>query len=621
MTPKKPQSKQSSNLNVNRDFEFATPMAPPSRTSRRRSSVRSTQSDDVMFTHGYRGRSPSISSLEADTLTPESIQSTKSLFTPNTNLVKPLASAFMSTGLLSKKNRPRSNTSRSNAPDTPSKRSPLSFNSPRVLPTPKIITDPVHVFHSEPVRPKRTTSPLPEHLQKQKKLNLSYSPPESPTNFSSVMSNMLKSTPRASHTKLFQSFLDAGDEDEQEVDFPVDSKLTPDPSTPTHVTRILDPEDSPFFENSLDQSAEHIKSSPMVNFITDKDDMMVCDDEEDSHVVPYQSPIAGHNLVLSNSQTIFPHLLDCSYFVQLHSEGGQHFLLPELANKVYTDNYFEKKFHVCEKIGSGEFSDVYKVQELATSKFYAIKKNKYQFQGPRDRTRQLEEVEILWKVKHRGHCVQIENAWEQHGYLYIQLELCEYGSLYDFMDEYCQHESLEEKYIWHIITQICFGLKNIHDLGILHLDLKPANVFISEYCTVKVGDFGLAIVEPLPRDVEREGDREYLAPEIFEGKYGKFADIFSLGLIVLEMAANVVLPDNGEAWQKLRSADLSDCDLEHVSSSLVELILRMIDPDPLKRPTVDMILSHPNIQSITRSFQEHGANALYDLFTESDEMS
>ncbi|ORX85160.1 kinase-like protein, partial [Basidiobolus meristosporus CBS 931.73] len=193
--------------------------------------------------------------------------------------------------------------------------------------------------------------------------------------------------------------------------------------------------------------------------------------------------------------------------------------------------------------------------------------------------------------------------------------------LFDFMDEYCQHESLKEEYIWHIIAQISYGLKNIHDLGILHLDLKPANVFVSEYCTLKVGDFGLAIAEPLPRDIEREGDREYLAPEIFEGKYGKFADIFSLGLIALEMAANVVLPDNGEAWQKLRSADLSDCDLDHVSTALVELILAMIDPDPLNRPTIDMILSHPDIQSISRSFQEYGSNALLDLFSESDEMS
>ncbi|KAK9718189.1 mitosis inhibitor protein kinase swe1 [Basidiobolus ranarum] len=436
------------------------------------------------------------------------------------------------------------------------------------------------------------------------------------------MSNMLKNTPKASHTKLFQSFLDAGEEeDDYELGFPVQSKLPSAPSTPTHITRVMDPEDSPFYEESSDLSIEHSKPISLANFSSDKEDLMMSADEEDSHVVPYQPPVIGHDLVISNSQTIFPHFLSSQYFAQLRNENGEPFLLPDLTAKDLTEDRFEKKFHSYEKIGSGEFSEVYKIKELSTGKFSAIKKNKYPFQGPRDRTRQLKEVEILWRVEGQNHCVQIENAWEQHGYLYIQLELCEHGSLYDFMDEYCQHESLEERHIWHIIAQIVYGLKNIHDLGIVHLDLKPANVFVNEYCSLKVGDFGLAVIEPLPRDIEREGDREYLAPEIFEGKYGKFADIFSLGLIALEMAANVVLPDNGEAWQKLRSADLSDCDLEHISSGLVDLILKMIDPDPLKRPTVDMILSHPNIQSTSRASQEKGTNVLLELFTERNGMS
>ena len=63
----------------------------------------------------------------------------------------------------------------------------------------------------------------------------------------------------------------------------------------------------------------------------------------------------------------------------------------------------------------------------------------------------------------------------------------------------------------------------------------------------------------MPAGLEREGDREYIAPEILElQQYGKEADIFSLGMTILESAANVCLPDNGLPWQKLRSGDLSD---------------------------------------------------------------
>lgn len=142
-------------------------------------------------------------------------------------------------------------------------------------------------------------------------------------------------------------------------------------------------------------------------------------------------------------------------------------------------------------------------------------------------------------------------------------------------------------------------MKHIHELGILHLDLKPANILLDNNERLKIGDFGLAVIEPLPDDPEREGDREYIAPEILDGEYGRPADIFSLGLIVLEMAANVVLPDNGLPWRKLRNGNLSDCDFTGISESLVTFIRRMLNPVPSKRPTVDELLTE--MRTVRRS--------------------
>lgn len=102
------------------------------------------------------------------------------------------------------------------------------------------------------------------------------------------------------------------------------------------------------------------------------------------------------------------------------------------------------------------------------------------------------------------------------------------------------------------------GIQHIHDAGFVHLDLKPSNILIDFEGTLKIGDFGMATALPAEKGPDFEGDREYLAYEVLRGEIDKPADIFSLGLIMLEVAANVKLPDNGATWQALRFGDFSE---------------------------------------------------------------
>lgn len=90
------------------------------------------------------------------------------------------------------------------------------------------------------------------------------------------------------------------------------------------------------------------------------------------------------------------------------------------------------------------------------------------------------------------------------------------------------------------------------------MDLKPANVLITFEGVLKISDFGMATKWPAAAGIDGEGDREYIGPEILLGRFDKPSDIFALGLIMLEIAGNVMLPDNGTSWQRLRAGDMSD---------------------------------------------------------------
>ncbi|ODV60541.1 kinase-like protein [Ascoidea rubescens DSM 1968] len=258
------------------------------------------------------------------------------------------------------------------------------------------------------------------------------------------------------------------------------------------------------------------------------------------------------------------------------------------------DEFLISKFSNIKLIGHGEFSNVYEVE--FQKKKYAIKKITKKLNYYNDKEKIIdtsensdsistylnisskekycinEEIEILNQVKKKKNLIpgseniinyidffstNVHNQTED----YIITDFYDNGSLDKFLISNGSRDGLEEFRIWKIFIELTMGLYYLHSNDIIHLDLKPANIFISITGKLKIGDFGLSTKLPLKnfKYCEREGDREYIAPEILlRSEYSKAADIFSLGLIIFEIAANIYLPDNGPSWQKLRSGDLSD---------------------------------------------------------------
>ncbi|KAF4536628.1 Protein kinase [Lasiodiplodia theobromae] len=252
--------------------------------------------------------------------------------------------------------------------------------------------------------------------------------------------------------------------------------------------------------------------------------------------------------------------------------------------------------------GDGEFSQVFLVDQSAhdsmtqspssnsLTKRWVVKKSKKPFTGPRDRDRKMLEVEILKSLRGNEHIIEFTNCWEANQHLYIQTEYCENGNLKTFLSETGDKARLDDFRIWKILLELSSGVKHIHDSGFIHLDLKPANVFIDWEGVLKIGDFGLASTWPAPDGIDGEGDREYIGPEILRGQFDKPADVFALGMIMVEIAGNIILPDNGASWQRLRNGDLSD--LPSLTFSSDTTLERDESGDPILDEEVVVAPSH-----------------------------
>ncbi|ETN62355.1 mitosis inhibitor protein kinase [Anopheles darlingi] len=268
--------------------------------------------------------------------------------------------------------------------------------------------------------------------------------------------------------------------------------------------------------------------------------------------------------------------------------------LSALYNRSKTESYYEQCFDQLAKVGEGSFGEVFKVRSRTDGQLYAVKKSIALFRSERCRQACFEEVRRYEQFSDHENCVKLYQAWEQDERLYMQMELCK-SSL-----ENVAMVELPESRIWSILLDLLLALKSLHDRNLIHLDIKLANILVTDDGTCKLADFGL--VFDLTQGNSRyasEGDSRYIAPELMEGRYTKAADIFSLGLATLELACNLELPKDGRMWHRLRSTQpLPDELTKKMSPVLRDIVQRMLRVQPEERPTVDVLLHHPTIQKL-----------------------
>ncbi|XP_014902211.1 membrane-associated tyrosine- and threonine-specific cdc2-inhibitory kinase [Poecilia latipinna] len=265
-------------------------------------------------------------------------------------------------------------------------------------------------------------------------------------------------------------------------------------------------------------------------------------------------------------------------------------------------SYFGQCFTNLGLLGRGSFGEVYKVQNNKDGRLYAVKRSAQRFRGNGERQRSVKEARNHERICPHPHVLDFVAAWEESGRLYIQTELCSTSLLLHAENK---PPGPDEPAAWGYLCDLLSALQHLHSHGFVHLDLKPANVLITDSGRLKLGDFGLLFevnqtgVESKNRKTKedvQEGDPRYMAPELLRGEYGPAADVFSLGVSILELACNLEVPNGGEGWQQLRQGHLPSEFTNGLSVELQSVLRMMLDPEPNERPTVSQLLALPCVR-------------------------
>lgn len=276
------------------------------------------------------------------------------------------------------------------------------------------------------------------------------------------------------------------------------------------------------------------------------------------------------------------------------------------------DTVLDNRYKLIEKIGSGGMADVYKGKDLLLDRIVAVKILHSSFAADNDFiTRFRHEAQAAGKLTHPNIVGIYDVGCENHVH-YIVMEYVEGKTLKEYIQSH-PHISIDTAV--RIAIEIGTALGEAHGSGIIHCDIKPHNILLTEHHTVKVTDFGIARAINSSTVVNKEGilgSVHYLSPEQAAGDtITEKTDIYSLGIVLYEMLTHH-LPFEGETAVSIALKHMQD-DIPRptkfnpsISPMLEECILTALQKDPAKRyDTVEDFISELKIaQGFTTSMMK-----------------
>nr|XP_060609965.1 interferon-induced, double-stranded RNA-activated protein kinase [Anolis sagrei ordinatus] len=281
-------------------------------------------------------------------------------------------------------------------------------------------------------------------------------------------------------------------------------------------------------------------------------------------------------------------------------------VLPQRESRYTVNKRFLDEFTDIEKLDSGGYGSVFKAKHKIDNKIYAVKRVKL-IEVNEENTKK--EVLALANLVHEN-IVQYFGCWigkdtwpseesnsdvssghaRLHDCLFIRMDYCEKGTLKKWMQQDGGKESYYEDVLLKF-QQIVNGVEFIHKKNYIHRDLKPLNIFISGDNKIKIGDFGLVTTGIDEQHTQCKGTKLYMAPEQVWRNYGKEVDIFSLGLILLEMLSTFQTDhEKTKVIWEAKEGKLPEAFMKKFPRE-ARLIKILLSKEPSQRPTAKDILN------------------------------
>lgn len=212
-----------------------------------------------------------------------------------------------------------------------------------------------------------------------------------------------------------------------------------------------------------------------------------------------------------------------------------------LKDRFYEGVVLDGRFETVSPLNHGSFGMVFMAKDLLTNEFVAIKcLTKKSAAGECESSfavdERSEELACHGRLGVHPNIVNLIHSFETDAHIYIVLEFCSRGDLYEAIRT--GTGPLETEHVRQFMLQLVDAVAYIHDLGMYHRDIKPENIFLTQSGEMKLGDFGLATSDAWSYETTVGSDR-YMSPEQYDSAQAGYApekaDIWAIGICLLNI--------------------------------------------------------------------------------------